>query len=713
MKVDALFALRQQRVALAASALEHLAERTVWSEADLSRLLELCDERFKSALLDATEDDGKQIAIAGDRLDVRMESIERSADALGAAIDATFATEEPLRQSAREALRVARRTCITAFGRGFQSAVEGMVLAERERSLRQLNRMRALQRINSALNSGLDVDETLTSAATIICEELRTDVCAVFLYDEAANDLTLHSTNRSPYDIAGHYTIRLGERITGEVAQNGVPLNVADALSMDPPPVEAHLFDRPYRGILVVPIIYFGIHGTTLQGAITLLCEAPRSFLADEISFVELLAGQLAMSIENSHIYRRTDELVRQQINSLTTLQRISATVATSFDLTRVLQLIISQSVQSTGTSHGAIFLFDSAGKLNLTAHHAIDSPNTREARLAIGECCVGRAAEKADSVWGLDCMHKDATCFLRKIDSPMPDVHSSLAVPLVSKGQMQGILYLLSNSRHVQPSIQIRMVETFAHEAAVAIESFNLYEETLRALEMKSHLLQEMHHRVKNNLLSIAAILRMERRRTTAPEAVRVLAESISRIDGMAATHDLLSREERIGTADVGDIAAKLIGVVSAHLVPPTLKVEFQIRGSSGVEVHSKKALILALVLNELLANAIEHGLEHHEVGRVRIGSWEEPEEIVLVIADDGGALTENIDFSKLSSLGLPLVRDMTRDQLRGVFSLTSGPLPAQMRDEGEDPNAQWTQATLRFTSERDLTQAITPSAD
>jgi two-component system, sensor histidine kinase PdtaS len=713
VKIDtALTVLRQQRSALASSALERLTEQTVWSEADLNRLLDLCDERRQPKQLDAAEANGQEFARAGERIDVRMESIERTADALGAAIDAAFAGDENLRLTAREALRVARRTYITAIARGFQRAVEGAVLAEHDRTVRLLHRMQAVQRMNSALNSGLDVDETLTSAATIISEELQIDLCAIFLYDAATNDLTLHSTNRSPFEIAGHYTISLEDPLTGKATKEGVPLFVRDAQTLQTPPSEAHLFDRPYRGILVVPIIYFASHGSTLEGAITVLSESPREFATEEIGFLELLAGQLAMSIENSHIYRRTDELVRQQISSIKMLQRISATVATSFDLSRVLQMIVSQSVQSTGSSHGAVFQFDPAGKLRMAMHHQLDIPSLRDKQVSLGDCCIGRAAEKCDSVWGIDCMHTDGTCFLRDVIHQLPDVHASLAVPLLSKGQMQGILYLLSNSRHFQPSIQVRMVETLAHEAAVAIESFNLYEETLRALEMKSHLLQEMHHRVKNNMLSISAILRMERRRTAEPEARRVLSESISRIDGMAAIHDLLSREERIGAASVGDIIAKLIGIVSAHLVPPTLKVDFQIRAEGNVEVHSKKALVLALVLNELLANAIEHGMEHREEGRVRVGTWEEEGQVHLVVADDGSNTPADVDFAQLSSLGLPLVRDMTRDQLRGTFTLLRAPLPSPLRDARDD-DAPWTQAALVFPAERDQSQAFNPPTE
>ncbi len=701
--------LHDRRDNLAALALSRLVERTEWSTSDLRRLLDLCDEAAHAAALSTIEADGSVLAERGDRLDIRLESIERAADAMGTALDTEFAERDDQRLIAREVLREARRLATTTLARGFQSAAEGATARERDRAMHMLNRLSAVQRINSFTNSGLDFDETLAGVARIVSAELGADLCAIFLYDMMTNELTLHSTNRSPNEVAGHYTIRLGEWLTGEIAQSGRPGGIADVAELSVSPIETQLFDRRYRGIFVVPVIFFGSDGSTLEGALTLLSEAPRAFTTEEIGFIELVAGQLAMSIENSHIYRRTDELVRRQIASITTLQRISATVATSFDLQRVLQLIVSQAVQLSASSHGAIFQLEPDKQLRLAAHHDIEAPGVRDARIELGECCVGRCAARGDRVWGLDCMHTDPTCLLRRLNLSLPDVRSSLAMPLLSKGTLQGVLFLLSTNSHVQPSMQAKMVETFANEAAVAIESSNLYQETLRALEIKSHLLQEMHHRVKNNLMSIGAILRLERRRTTVPETVRVLSESISRIDGMAATHDLLSREERIGTASVSDLAAKLVGVVSAYLVPPTLRVDFDVRPCA-VEVHSKKALALALVLNELLANTIEHGFEGRDHGRILIGAWKAGERVMLIVADDGAGLPPDLEIDSLSSLGLSLVRDMVREQVQGTFRLAREPLPPQLRDEPSD-QTPWTIAELSFPAEREMVPGQSPS--
>ncbi len=700
---QAILVLREHHDALAKRALDRLTERTIWSEGDLRRLMELVDVRTQPLMLDAIETEGRLLAQYSDRLDVRLESIERIADALGLSVDEIFTDQQDQRRAARELLRTARRIYITAIARGFQSGVEGIALHERDRGRFVNNRLRAVQRINATINSGMDFGDTLNSACKILAEELHVDLCAIFLYDTVANDLTLQATNRTPGELIGHFTVRLGEPLTGEVVKLGVPRGFRDMLEMNPLPVEAHLFGRLYRSIMIVPIIFFNGDGTILEGAVTLLSEEQREYSSEEISFLELMAGLLAMSIENSHIYSRTDELVRRQVASITTLQRVSATVANAFDLSRVLDEIVLQAAQLSGAAMTAIFQTESSGRLHLTTQHNLQTRGMLEQRVTVGECCVGRAAEEGTHVWGLDCMHKDETCFFRQVRDQISEVHTALAMPMHSKGQIQGVLCLLSHSRHVQPATLSRMVETFANEAAVAIESTGLYEETMRSLELKTQLLQEMHHRVKNNLLSITAILRMERRRTTSAEAAKVLAESISRIDGMAATHDLLSREERIGTARIDEIAMKLVGVVTAHLLPPNIRVDFDIRPKdSAVEVQSRNALVLALILNELLANAIEHGIADREQGHVWLGIWETANLVHLVVADDGNSIPPGLDLSHSTQLGLALVRDMTRDQLHGTFRLQSAPLPVIMRDHPED-ETPWTIAAIEFPLERE----------
>ncbi len=572
----------------------------------------------------------------------------------------------------------------------------------REQLQRERSRLQVVERINRLANSALDMGEVLGEVALIIREAMPVDLVAIFQHDEQTNDMALRATSDANMGMDGHYAIHLGEQFTGAVAQRGVSDGITDVTTWGVPPLETSIFGAAYHGLFVMPIICFSGEASLLEGALTLLSREPLTLSPDEIGFLELISGQLALSIENSKIYHHAEEARLRQYASAAVLQSISATVATSFDLMRVLQMIITSAVQMSEANHGAIFLFDEeTGALNLAAHHHMQEPALRDVALRDGECCVRRAADQQQWIWDRDCMHTCDECYLRRFSDQMHNIHTSLAVPLLSKGLVKGVLHLLSSDLYLRARMQTKMIETFANEAAIAIESTQLYEETRTSLELRSQLYQEMHHRVKNNLLSIAAILRMEKRRTSSPEVDRILSESISRIDGMAATHDLLSNEDHIGTANLSDLATKIVGVVSAYLIAPELKVQFQVIPTT-IEVHSKRALVLALIINELLANAIEHGMADRTSGQVRIGAWLEDDKVHFIFANDGPDLPADLDISQTASLGLSLVRDMMRNELKGTLSLRRGPLPPFLRTDPAD-ETPWTLAELVFVQDHE----------
>src|SRR5437763_16868085 len=153
-----------------------------------------------------------------------------------------------------------------------------------------------------------------------------------------------------------------------------------------------------------------------------------------------------------------------------------------------------------------------------------------------------------------------------------------------------------------------MQLVITFANEAAIAIEHARLYEETRRGLELKSILLRELHHRVKNNLATVGGILSLQRRRTKSPEVRHTLAESVNRVQGLAATHDLLAHED-VSEAKVEDIARKIVGVANANLRPPEKHITFEVEPCH-IVLNSRSVTILALVINNLVLIEILLGM-------------------------------------------------------------------------------------------------------
>jgi len=269
-----------------------------------------------------------------------------------------------------------------------------------------------------------------------------------------------------------------------------------------------------------------------------------------------------------------------------------------------------------------------------------------------------------------VDCFHEDKHCFIAKDPGISAEVRSVLCVPLQVKRKVLGCICIYSNHRHLLSHEQMQLVITFANEAAIAIENARLYEETRRGLELKSVLLRELHHRVKNNLATVAGILSLQRRRTKSPEVRNTLAESVNRVQGLAATHDLLAHED-VSEARVEDIARKIVGVANANLRPPETHITFEVEPCP-VVIPSRAVTILALVLNEMVSNAIKHGMAGQKEGKVTIRGFEEGEMVVVQVLDTGNGLEqwgwgeEEIN----EGLGLSLIKNLIGD-LGGKFVL------------------------------------------
>jgi two-component sensor histidine kinase/putative methionine-R-sulfoxide reductase with GAF domain len=194
-------------------------------------------------------------------------------------------------------------------------------------------------------------------------------------------------------------------------------------------------------------------------------------------------------------------------------------------------------------------------------------------------------------------------------------------------------------------------LLASIAQHAAVALEHG-------RAV-MRGVLAQEIHHRVKNNLQTVASLLRLQAR-ADAVDPRKALDDSVNRILAIAAVHEVLT-ERRDDDVDLADLLDRLRGML-VQGVGTDREVEAELEP---VSLAGHQATALALVFSELLQNALEHGGKrvHVELGR-RNG------EVVLAIADNGPGLADD----PAGGTGLSIVKALVRDELRGTLELRSG---------------------------------------
>jgi two-component sensor histidine kinase len=190
------------------------------------------------------------------------------------------------------------------------------------------------------------------------------------------------------------------------------------------------------------------------------------------------------------------------------------------------------------------------------------------------------------------------------------------------------------------------------------------------RVISRREATIREVHHRVKNNLQTVAALLRLQARRLgDHPMAVAALEDSVRRIASIALVHETLT-EEFEGAVDMADVARRVVRMLEGSLGREDVRIELR---TGSVRVDAAVATPLAVVLNELIQNAVEHGLGGGP-GTVAVelrGGVQEP---VTLEVRDGGQAAAAADGGG-GGLGLRLVRALVEEELGGQFTLASGP--------------------------------------
>jgi two-component sensor histidine kinase len=187
------------------------------------------------------------------------------------------------------------------------------------------------------------------------------------------------------------------------------------------------------------------------------------------------------------------------------------------------------------------------------------------------------------------------------------------------------------------------------------------------RALITKDATIREIHHRVKNNLQTVAALLRLQARRVEIPAARMALEESVRRVASIALVHETLSmsNDEAVEFDGIVDRVATAATEVAGAEATVTLRRQ----GRFGV-LPAEIATPLVMVLNELLLNAVEHGLAGEE-GEVVVATHRFRRQLHVTVADTGRGLPPGFDASTSQRLGLQIVRTLATGELRGSIEL------------------------------------------
>jgi two-component system, sensor histidine kinase PdtaS len=521
-----------------------------------------------------------------------------------------------------------------------------------EQLTRKAAEISALREISRSISAALDLDTTLTLITRKTAEVMRVDSCSIYLLDASGEYLVLKATTGLAPESIGHARLRLGEGLTGWAARTGEPVAATNAAA-DPrfkylPETQESLF----QSLLAVPLAV----GGKPMGAINVQTTGVHEYGEEEVELLSIIADLASGALEKARLY----DSMRRRIMELSTLAEVSETLTSPLYLEQILRLLVEMAARVFDAPLCTLMLMDGGELVLAAAHPDTGHPRPRLA-LRVGDGIPGEAAATGQPVMSAD-LAADPRFHPREL-SERADVRSLLSVPLRVRDRTLGVVNCYTGRRHEFTQAEVNMLQTLANQTALAIENAGLV--------VKSAMIREMHHRVKNNLQTIAMLLRLQMREGREVSGREVLTSTINRILSIASVHEILAAEG-LHLVQVRGMLERVMHTVTQTMAPPGFALDVRIDGDDP-SLPTQQATSLALVVNELLQNAMEHAFPGRSRGQVTVTLAAGRDALRVEVRDDGVGLPEDFSPQRSSDLGLQIVRTLVQDDLKGRFSLTN----------------------------------------
>lgn len=257
-------------------------------------------------------------------------------------------------------------------------------------------------------------------------------------------------------------------------------------------------------------------------------------------------------------------------------------------------------------------------------------------------------------------------------------NIRAFICVPLIKAARWIAVLSVtMHGEARCWTDDEIGLLEKVMEQTWLAVENVRLYQAERDRSEQLTLAIQEVHHRVKNNLQAVSALLEMQIDPDTAVLPVEAVYDSLSQIKTIALVHDLLSRDKPIGKVDVAQVLTNLARLLAPSMGRGDRPLPIRVTAES-VWMPTKAATSLALAVNELLTNAAKHNTtsETDEESRhdaIEVSLWREEETVHVAVQDHGPGFPPQFDPVLDANIGLQLVHTLVQHDLRGAVTFTN----------------------------------------
>jgi two-component sensor histidine kinase len=548
---------------------------------------------------------------------------------------------------------------------------------QRQQQLLRRNRqLAALTMLAEVANSSLNIERIARNTLEVALESTGMEAGGIHLAGPAKKRLHLYVQIGLPEELAAELQIvPWGEGFSGIVAATGEARIYTDIAS-EAPGVRPAAVKHGFKSIIIVPVRAKG----ELLGTLGLISKHELQFTAEVVEMVTAMGNQLGIALANARLY----EAQLRENEKLTALVEISSGSAQRLELESLLQRILHRSAGLLNADAAYLVQYDA--KTDQAEVVAATAPFEELIGIRF-PASQGLLGQIRPTRQGRIFTHDEVNQYGYSPILRRAEMRSVIAVPLISRNELIGALNLARQATAISDftAADLELMEAFASRAAVAIDNAQLLGDLQQKNELLQLLIEEAHHRIKNNLQMISGLLQLQAE-AAAGDTVWAghLHTAVARIQAIAQVHNLLSQEmpEKV---DTQALITTIIGTLMSSSASPCGRPEMLVQVQH-LWLNAEQAVALALIVNELLTNSLLHARPPaDEPLRLQVQCEQVDGQARLVISDNGGGFTGARDWREFRGQGMNIVAQLAQVNLGGTLEISTrdGGARAELRFE------------------------------
>ncbi|MEW5895363.1 MAG: GAF domain-containing protein [Candidatus Omnitrophota bacterium] len=334
-----------------------------------------------------------------------------------------------------------------------------------------------LRKIVELASAELDLSKTLKEVVRVVNEFTGADSVFVYLYSKPKKELTLMASKTPHRNELGNIKIKIGEGITGWVAEQNKPVAITRNASRDKrfKGFDVLPEDR-YEAFLSAPIVYKG----KVSGVINVQHKKPHQYAPETVNLINMIAMQVGGIIEHALLF----EEIKTKANQFDSLVKVSQSITSEAYLDEILNLIVLVTAEMLNSKICSILLIEGkkGDELAIRATQSLSDEYKLKPNLKIRESLLGNVI-LTRKPFAIDDVRSDPRYVYRDL-AIKENLTSMLAVPMIVKSKAIGVVNVYTKEPHYFTDEEISVLQMIANQAAVAVENTNLVAEAMNARE-------------------------------------------------------------------------------------------------------------------------------------------------------------------------------------------------------------------------------------